>query len=133
MMGGGGANDGVGGRNETDVATVTLENVLVFESEEPSLFGVGAFGIVGEAERDFADGETGEIIRKWLLENLRSFNGTAEAVQIERVGGNFGKLATERSDVFTAKKRLELSEGKFCFATENGKILHNKIIIPFCK
>ena len=49
------------------------------------------------------------------------------------LGVNFGELTVDFGNVLCAKKSLEFGKGKFRFAAKNGKILHNVIIITFCK
>ena len=66
-------NRGGFARDETYVATVALEKVLVFERKRPSGFLTGFRGIVADAESDFAFWKLAEIVGRGLVENLGYF------------------------------------------------------------
>ena len=103
--------------HEANVTTVAFEHILIFKGEFPSFARVGVFGIIRNAERNFASWKTREIILNRLIDELGGFDGAADTIEGDGASCDEGEL---RSDLFylaTRKNRLELGEGNFWLTT----------------
>ena len=87
MMCGSARNCGGLAWDKANIAAVALEEIFVFEGENPGGFLASFWRIIADAKSNLAFWKLAEIIGRRFIKNSRNFEGTAETIDVDIFGG----------------------------------------------